>query len=117
MEKQTKAKKSAPASKSGGTATKSKSAPKKSATPATSGGQDSSMLQEFILDSLKDIYWAEKHLTKALPKLLKAATSDELKQAFQEGLKTFADLEKNKDKLGKDLLLALKRLSLLSKYL
>jgi ferritin-like metal-binding protein YciE len=85
MEKQTKAKKSAPASKSAGaTATKSKSAPKKSATPATSGSQDSSMLQEFILDSLKDIYWAEKHLTKALPKLLKAATSEELKQAFQE---------------------------------
>ena len=84
MERQTKSKKSAPASKSGGTATKSKSAPKKTATPATSGSQDSSMLQEFILDSLKDIYWAEKHLTKALPKLLKAATSEELKQAFQE---------------------------------
>ena len=84
MERQTKSKKSAPASKSGGTATKSKSAPRKSATPATSAGQDSSMLQEFILDSLKDIYWAEKHLTKALPKLLKAATSEELKQAFQE---------------------------------
>jgi ferritin-like metal-binding protein YciE len=84
MEKQTKAKKSAPASKSGSTASKSKAAPKKAATPATSGSQDSSMLQEFILDSLKDIYWAEKHLTKALPKLLKAATSEELKQAFQE---------------------------------
>src|SRR5688500_10284518 len=84
MEKQTKAKKSAPASKSGSTASKSKAAPKKSATPAISGGQDSSMLQEFILDSLKDIYWAEKHLTKALPRLLKAATSEELKQAFQE---------------------------------
>jgi ferritin-like metal-binding protein YciE len=84
MERQTKSKKSAPASKSGGTAIKSKSAPKKTATPATSGSQDSSMLQEFILDSLKDIYWAEKHLTKALPKLLKAATSAELKQAFQE---------------------------------
>jgi ferritin-like metal-binding protein YciE len=77
-------KKSAPASKSGSTATKSKPAPKKSATPAISSGQDSSMLQEFILDSLKDIYWAEKHLTKALPKLQKAATSEELKQAFQE---------------------------------
>ena len=44
------------------------------------------MLQEFILDSLKDIYWAEKHLTKALPKLQKAATTDELKQAFQDHL-------------------------------
>ena len=44
------------------------------------------MLQEFILDSLKDIYWAEKHLTKALPRLQKAATSEELKQAFQDHL-------------------------------
>src|SRR3954470_23207648 len=84
MEKQTKSKKSAPASKSGSNGTKSKAAPKKAASPATSGGQDSSMLQEFILDSLKDIYWAEKHLTKALPKMQKAATSEELKQAFQE---------------------------------
>ena len=84
MERQTKSKKSAPASRSGGTATKSKPAPKKTATPAPSGSEDSSMLQEFILDSLKDIYWAEKHLTKALPKMIKAATSEELKQAFQE---------------------------------
>jgi len=44
------------------------------------------MLQEFILDSLKDIYWAEKHLTKALPKMKKAATSEELANAFDEHL-------------------------------
>ncbi|MEJ7682883.1 MAG: DUF892 family protein [Segetibacter sp.] len=30
------------------------------------------------------MYWAEKHLTKALPKLMKAATSDQLKQNFEE---------------------------------
>lgn len=40
-----------------------------------------------------------------------------LKQAAQKGWLTFADLEKNKSELEKDLLLALKRLSLLSKYL
>ena len=39
-----------------------------------------------MVDSLKDIYWAEKHLTKALPKLERAATSDELKQALQDHL-------------------------------
>lgn len=39
-----------------------------------------------MLDSLKDMYWAEKHLTKALPKLEKAATSEELKQALQDHL-------------------------------
>lgn len=40
-----------------------------------------------------------------------------LKQAAQKGWLTFADLEKNKNELEKDLLLALKRLSLLPKYL
>lgn len=37
----------------------------------------------FFLDALKDIYWAEKQLAKALPKLTKAATSEELKDAFE----------------------------------
>ena len=42
--------------------------------------------KEFFIDGLKDIYWAEKHLTKALPKMQKAATSEELKNAFAEHL-------------------------------
>lgn len=41
-------------------------------------------LQEFFIEELKDIYWAEKHLTKALTKLQKASTSEELAQAFSE---------------------------------
>jgi ferritin-like metal-binding protein YciE len=45
-----------------------------------------SLLQEFFMESLKDIYWAEKALTKALPKMSKNATSDELKKAFDEHL-------------------------------
>jgi hypothetical protein len=40
-----------------------------------------------------------------------------LKQAAEKGWSSFADLEKNKRELEKDLLLALKRLSLLPKYL
>ena len=40
-----------------------------------------------------------------------------LKKAAEKGWLTFSDLEKNKSELGKDLLLALKRLSLLPKYL
>lgn len=47
---------------------------------------DKSMLREFFIDELKDIYWAEKHLTKALPKMQKAATSEELKNAFADHL-------------------------------
>jgi len=43
-----------------------------------------SQLEKFFEDSLKDIYWAEKHLTKALPKMQKAATTEELKTAIEE---------------------------------
>jgi ferritin-like metal-binding protein YciE len=39
-------------------------------------------LQELFVDELKDLYSAEKQITRALPKLAKAATSEELKQAF-----------------------------------
>jgi ferritin-like metal-binding protein YciE len=42
-----------------------------------------SALQKFLTDEVMDIYWAEKHLTKALRKMQKAASSDELQQAFQ----------------------------------
>ena len=42
--------------------------------------------QKFFIDKLKDIYWAEKHLTKALPKMQKAATSPDLKKAFGDHL-------------------------------
>jgi ferritin-like metal-binding protein YciE len=45
-----------------------------------------SLLQEFFVDEIKDIYWAEKHLVKTLPKMQKAATSEELKNAFGEHL-------------------------------
>ncbi|BAV04243.1 hypothetical protein FLA_0222 [Filimonas lacunae] len=47
-------------------------------------GEHDSMLQSFFEDELKDIYWAEKHIVKTLPKMKKAATSEELKQAFTE---------------------------------
>ena len=41
-----------------------------------------SMLADFFYGELKDVYWAEKHLVKTLPKLSKAATSPILKKAF-----------------------------------
>ena len=44
------------------------------------------MLLEFFTDEIKDIYWAEKAITKALPKMQKAATSEELKQGFGDHL-------------------------------
>ena len=43
-------------------------------------------LHELFVDELKDIYDAEKQLTKALPKMAKAAESEELRAAFEEHL-------------------------------
>ena len=43
-------------------------------------------LQELFVEELRDIYDAEKQLTKALPKMAKAAESDELRTAFEEHL-------------------------------
>lgn len=45
-----------------------------------------SMLEDFFHDEIKDIYWAEKHLVKTLPKMKKAATSSELQKAFVDHL-------------------------------
>ena len=45
---------------------------------------DGEKLKELFVDGLKDIYWAEKHLAKALTKLSKNATSEELKAAFEQ---------------------------------
>jgi ferritin-like metal-binding protein YciE len=43
-------------------------------------------MDDLLLDELKDLYSAEKQITKALPKLAKAAASEELKEAFQSHL-------------------------------
>jgi len=43
-------------------------------------------LYDAFLDELKDAYDAEKQLTKALPKMAKAATAPELRAAFQSHL-------------------------------
>jgi ferritin-like metal-binding protein YciE len=48
--------------------------------------QNNSMLQELFIEHLRDMYWAEKHLVKALPKMEKAATSEELASAFADHL-------------------------------
>lgn len=45
-----------------------------------------SPLKELFIEELKDVYWAEKHLTKALPKMQKASTSEELAEAFSQHL-------------------------------
>jgi ferritin-like metal-binding protein YciE len=44
-------------------------------------------LKELYIDELRDIYNAENQLTKALPKLSKASSSEELRAGFEEHLK------------------------------
>ena len=48
------------------------------------GKMQDSEFHKFFVDELKDIYWAEKHLVKALPKMQKAATSTELASCFEK---------------------------------
>ncbi len=43
-------------------------------------------LTDLFLDSVKDIYWAENHLVKNLPKMIKAAGSADLQNAFTDHL-------------------------------
>lgn len=41
-------------------------------------------LNDLFLDTLKDIYFAEKQILKALPKMAKAVSSDKLRAAFEK---------------------------------
>ena len=43
-------------------------------------------LNELYVDELKDLFNAENQLTKALPKMAKAASSEDLREAFEEHL-------------------------------
>ena len=54
-------------------------------TKSKSTSQDSKFKDLFI-DQIKDIYWAEKHLVKALPKMSKGATSSALSEAIDKHL-------------------------------
>jgi ferritin-like metal-binding protein YciE len=82
--------KKAPAKKAAGKKVAFKSAPKKAALKKAPlkkvAASDETMLQNLFLDSIQDIYWAEKSLLKVLPKMSKSATAPELQQAFQEHL-------------------------------
>src|ERR1700751_2227751 len=53
---------------------------------ASNGSGHKENLSKIFEDTLKDIYWAEKHLTKALPKMSKAAYDENLSAAFDEHL-------------------------------
>jgi ferritin-like metal-binding protein YciE len=56
------------------------------AQAATRTPEQEDALKELFLDELKDIYWAEQHLAKALPKMSKGATSEDLKKTIETHL-------------------------------
>lgn len=64
--------------------TATKTVPKKEGT--TESKLQSSQLMKLFQDGLKDIYWAEKALTKAIPKMVKNATSEKLIEALTSHL-------------------------------
>src|SRR5512133_1860043 len=51
---------------------------KKSKETSMNAPMRSSQLMKLFEDELKDLYWAEKAVTKAIPKMIKNATSREL---------------------------------------
>ncbi len=79
-------------------AKKAAPAKKPAAKKSSSNGEtpmQRSLLMDLFVDELKDIYWAEKALTKALPKMAKNASSPELVEAIENHLaETEAQIEK-----------------------
>ena len=70
--------------KSNSTTTASNGKPSNGKT--SSASMQSSQLMQLFEDELKDIYWAEKALTKAIPKMIKNATAPELVDALTNHL-------------------------------
>ncbi len=74
-------------SKSTQNGNKSKQENNKSANKSASDNETPEQgFRDLFEDELKDIYWAEKALTKAIPKMIKNTTTQELADALQDHL-------------------------------
>ena len=60
-------------------------------------------LQELLVDELKDLYSAENQIIKALPKMIKACESPELKRAFERHLEETRRQVDRLDQIGEEL--------------
>src|SRR5688572_500973 len=60
-------------------------------------------LHDLLTDELKDMFSAETQLTKALPRMAKAATNPELKRAFQDHLKETEEHVRQIERIAADL--------------
>lgn len=90
------------------TATKAKNTTSKSENKSASKNSNATVkakstasegLRELFVDSLKDIYWAEKALTKALPKMAKNASSENLTKAINDHLAVTEEQVKRLEKV------------------
>jgi ferritin-like metal-binding protein YciE len=59
--------------------------------------------RDLLVEELKDLYSAENQLIKALPKMAKAAASDELREAFEMHLGETEEHATRLEKIGKKL--------------
>ena len=60
-------------------------------------------LQELLVDELKDLYSAENQILKALPKMAKEATNEELKAAFEQHLEQTEEQISRLDRIFEEL--------------
>jgi ferritin-like metal-binding protein YciE len=74
------------ATKSKKSATSSRRSTTTKKSSGESASQQQNLLEKFMYDELKDIYNAEKQLMRALPKMERAATTEQLKEAFETHL-------------------------------
>jgi ferritin-like metal-binding protein YciE len=65
--------------------------------------KQSKTLQELFHDTLKDIYYAEKKILATLPKMAKAAQSDDLKAAFEKHRKETEDQVERLDRVFEEI--------------
>ena len=65
-------------------------------------------LEDFFIEELKDLYNAENQILKALPKMVKTANSQELKNAFEDHLHETEGQVTRLEKISKNLDISLK---------
>lgn len=92
------------ARRAGGNTTTGQTSRRRPAKPRNQGSHRLGSLRDLYVDELKDLYSAEQQITKALPKVIRAAESAELKDAlrhhFDETLEQVRRLEQIFDRLG-----------------
>jgi ferritin-like metal-binding protein YciE len=65
--------------------------------------EDTNPLEELLIDELKDLYNAENQIIKALPKMAKAASSPDLRRAFERHLEETRKQVERLDQIGEQL--------------